>query len=178
MGVNLSSVCRDLEPRPSPAPSHHRYPSQECRRVWSWVKLTVGAHHLQGKGERQACPRGAAYFRIPWPSDHQCENFTSTDEVCGPCLPPLPWVHSEPAGPGEQCLYLPGTQGQCGSYVLEPCHQGHWASSCSQACSRNWDGEIDISAYQSPPHAWKRGQKGLGLELTAGEEQCPTFSTL
>lgn len=40
-------------------------------------------------------------------------------------------------------MYLPGPQGRCGSCAPEPCcHQGNWASFCSQACSRNWDGQL------------------------------------
>jgi hypothetical protein len=79
------------------------------------------------------------------------------------CL--LSWVHSELAGPGEQCLYLPGTQGQCGSYVLEPCHQEHWASSYSQACGRNWDSEICLLISLHPMPETRAG----------GEEKYPTF---
>lgn len=86
----------------------------------------------------------------------------------GSCLAPPPWSHSEPAGPGQQCLYVPGTQGQRGSYVLEPCRQGHWASSCSQACSGNWGGEICLP--MGPPHAWESGTGGLRLGAQSREK--------
>lgn len=137
MGVNLSSVCGNVEPRPSPAPVHHRHPCQECRIAWSRDKPTAGAHHLESMGYRQLRPRRAFSFTI-------CPGHLNITGIGGIWAMPalLPWSHSESAGPGQQHLYIPGIQGQCGSYVLEPCRHVHWASSCSQACSRNCGGGV------------------------------------
>lgn len=76
-------------------------------------------------------------------------------------LAPLPWAHSEP-GQARQCLYIPGSQGRCGSCVLELCcHQGHWASSCPQACGRNCDGQICL--LPRPPCLGARIKRGWAL---------------
>lgn len=64
MGVNLSSVCGNPEPRLSPAPVHHRHLCQECRIAWSRDKPIAGAHHLESMGYRQARPRRAFSFTI------------------------------------------------------------------------------------------------------------------
>lgn len=81
------------------------------------------------------------------------------------CLP------AQSQRPRTACWWLDcnsGTQGQRGSYVLEPCHQGHWASSCSQACSGNWGGEICLPV--GPPHAWESGTGGLRLGAQSREK--------
>lgn len=82
---------------------------------------------------------------------------------------------SEP-GQARQCLYIPGSQGRCGSCVPEPCcHQGHWASSCPQACGRNCDGQICL--LPCPPCLGARIKRGwaLGCALQVEDHHSGAF---